>query len=110
MMDEQQQLFWERRNRLLNAWKFVGPLLLLSIVGLLLWFYLRNPLLVNPFEIATRLDNETLQQSTLVIMAVMLPIMFLACFVLLLAIIGLMYAAFFNEKKYRQIINKLINA
>ena len=108
-MDEKQRLFWDKRGRLLSAWGFVGPLCLLAIVGFLAWLYFRNPLLINPLEVAARLENETLQHSTQTMMALMLPVMFLACFVLLLAIVGLMYAAFHSERKYREIINKRNN-
>ena len=101
------QAFLEKRRRLLQAWQWVGPLCLLLIIGLWLWLYLHSPLLVNPFEIASRLENETLDSSILPVMALMLPIIILACLGLLIAIIVFMYAVFSNEKKYMEIINEL---
>jgi hypothetical protein len=85
----------------------MGPLCLLFICGLWLWLYLHSPLLVNPFEIASRLENETLESSILPLMALMLPIIVLACFGLLIAIIVFMYAVFSNEKTYMEIISEL---
>ena len=101
------QAFLEKRRRLLKTWRWIGPLCLLLIFVLLLWLYLHSPLLVNPFEIVSRIENETLESSILSLMALMLPIIVLACFGLLIAIIVFMYAVFSNEKKYMEIINEL---
>ena len=105
MLKNDELKFLNKRKRLINTWRLVGPLSLVLILGFLLWFYVRYPLLVNPFEVVSRLESGTLETSTLSLMAVMLPIMFLVCFGLLITIVLLMFVAFSNEKKYLEILS-----
>ena len=106
-MNQKQHQFIQKRKRLIEAWQWVGPLCLLSIFILSIWLYQTTPLLINPWEIISRLENDTIESSALSLMALMLPIIVLACFGLLIAIIIFVYAVMSNEKKYQQIINQL---
>ena len=96
--------FLEKRRRLLKAWRYAGPSLLLAILGLVVFLKVRTPLLIDPYEVVSRLEAGSLEQTTLELMAVLLPItMILVCFVLVMLVVFI-YAAFSNEKKYRQIL------
>jgi len=108
-LNEQYKNFLVKRRRFAKSWPLVGILLLLGIFAFLIWLFLRNPLLVNPFEVASRLEAGTIEKSTLVLMAGMLPIMFLACFFILLVMVLFAFAVFSNEKKYIKIIDLLLH-
>ena len=99
--------YLEKRKKLTSAWRFVGPALLLAILGLAMWIYLRSPLLINPYEAISRMETGHIEKSTLEMMATVLPIVMIIVFLLLLSIVGIMYAAFSKEKKYMEIIGKL---
>ena len=103
----EQQAFLDKRRGLIRAWRYVGPVLLLAILGFSAYLFIRTPLLINPFEVISRLEAGTLEESTTVILAAMLPVMFGGMLVLLIAIVLVMYAAIANEKKYVAIIEKL---
>ena len=107
-LNNKQKIFIEKRRRLMRSWSIIGSLLLFGIIASLGWMSLRNPLLVNPFKVASRLNSGTVEQSTLIIMAAMLPVVFLACFFLLAALILFCFSAFSNEKKHLKIIDSLL--
>ena len=103
----EQQAFLAKRARLIGKWRYVGAAMLLLIFGFTVYLLVSTPLLINPFEVISRLEDDSLPQSTIVILAAMLPVMFGALLVVLLAIVLVMYAAIANEKKYAAIIEAL---
>jgi len=108
-LDEQLVKFLKKRRRLARFWPVIATLLLMGILAFVVWLFLKNPLLVNPFEVASRLDAGTVESSTLILMAGMLPIMFLACLLILIVVILFGFTVFSNEKKYLEIIDRLLN-
>ena len=107
-LDAKQIQFIEKRKKFVRFWPPAGSLLLILLCVLLVWLYFRSPLLVNPFEVMTRLDAGTIEESTLLLSAVLLPVMTLSCIVVLIAMILLMFSAFSNEKKHLQLIEELL--
>jgi hypothetical protein len=108
-LNERNRRFLAKRRRLARSWPLLGTLLLIGISAFVVWAFLRNPLLANPFEVASRLGAETIELSTLILMAGLFPIMFLACFLMLFVIVLFGFAAFSNEKKYLEIIDSLVH-
>lgn len=108
-LNDQHKSFLARRRRSAKSWPLVGMLLLLGILAFLVWLFLRNPLLVNPFEVASRLEAGTIERSTMMLMTGMLPVMSLACFFILLVMIIFVFTAFSNENKYIKIIDSLLH-
>lgn len=108
-LNDRNKRFLAKRRRFARSWPLVGTLLLLGISTLLAWLFLRNPLLANPFEVASRLGAETIEQSTLILLAGLLPLMFLACFSILFIMILFGFTVFSNEKKYLKIIDSLLH-
>jgi len=103
-IDQQQHEFLARRRRLVKLWRYVGPLMLLVIVGLVWFLTTSTPLMINPFEIISRLESGAVDQPTLEMMAVLLPVTFILVCFLLAVFVALMYMAFSNEKKYLEIL------
>jgi len=107
-LEEKQKTFLKNRRRLTRFWPLVGSLLLLGIFALLVWLFLKNPLLINPYKIINKLDSGTIEYSTLVFMAAFLPMMFLMCFLLLVTMVIFTFSFIANEKKYLKIIDLLM--
>lgn len=103
-LSEKDQRFLAKRIRLVRAWRYVGTILLFMLPGLGLWLFLSKPLLSNPFVVMTLLKNNAISESTMVLMAAMLPVAVLMCIALAVAVVLFAFAAFSNEKKYLQII------
>lgn len=91
---------------MIKLWPWVGGSLLAGIFGLIVYFYFRVPLLINPREVIARMGTGTLARSSLETMAVMLPVVFGLVFFLLVVMIVLIFVALANEKKYLRLIEK----
>ncbi len=102
-----QQKFLDKRKKLIVAWRWIGPLLLVAVLATLAWLFSQRPLLINPYEVINRIESGTIEGSTLALMAAMLPMLVLMSFLLVFAIIIFTFSAFTNEKNYRKIIDAL---
>lgn len=107
-VDEQSESFLKKRRRMTRFWPVVGTLLLAGVLSFLVWMFLKKSLLVNPFEVTSRIDAGTLENSTVILMAGMLPVVFLACFLILIVVVLFAFSAFSNERKYQRIIDGLL--
>lgn len=107
-LSDEDQRFLARRLRLVQAWRYAGSFLLAMLTGLAVWLYVSRPFLANPFFVMTQLKNAAIPESTMVLMAAMLPVVVLLCITLAAAIILFTYAALSNEKKYFTIIDGFI--
>jgi ABC-type transport system involved in multi-copper enzyme maturation permease subunit len=105
--DDRLDAFLEKRRKLIVAWRVAGPLLLLLLAALFVWLYLKIPLLINPFEVAGRLESGTLDEPTLAMMSMLLPVMISLSLLLIVVLILFVYAAISNEKKYLRLIDRL---
>ncbi len=106
-LSEQEVRFLANRTRLANAWCYVGVVLLFSVAslaGALFWFV---PLLANPFTVLTRLQDDSIPQSTMALSTALLPIVVLTCLFLTMAIVLFIFAAFANERTYLSIVQKV---
>jgi hypothetical protein len=99
--------FVKRRSTLVRRWPAVAWAMLAGIVAVFGFLLYSSPLLVNPWEVALRIEAETLATPTLTLMAALLPIVFLSCFVLLVALVLFQFAAMANERRLLQIIASL---
>ena len=102
--------FIKRRSRLVRTWPLAGSALLIMAVGLTAWLFFSSPLLANPLTVWSRLDEKSLPESELVVMAAMLPVVVLACLALLIVLILFGFVAFANEKKYLSILERTIGS
>ncbi len=105
-LNPRQGRYLERRRSLLKAWRYAGPLLVLGILGLVLFVYANSPLLIDPFEVISRLESGSMERSSLETMATLLPIMLITVFFLLFVLVAILYAAFSNERRYLEILGE----
>jgi len=99
-MRDRDHRFLQRRRPLLRAWKVVGPGCVLLVVLLGAFLLVRSPILINPAVVSSGIEHGTIADSTLSLMAVMLPFLFLSVLILLGAIVAVMYGALANERRY----------
>lgn len=105
-LNEKEQLFLAKRAKLVQTWRYVGGMLLSMLIGLGMWLFFSTPLLANPFFTMTQLKNNSVPESTMALMAAMLPIAILACLVVSVTAVLFVFGAFSNEKKYLTIIQR----
>lgn len=107
-LTDQEQKFVDGRKRLLRLWPAVGSLLLILIALLAGWLYWRNPLLVNPWVVMSRLEEGSISNAMLILMAGILPIMALMSLILVALLVVSLFAAFGNERRHLAIIDRLL--
>ena len=81
--------------------------MLFVLGGMGVWFFVRVPNFINPLHVIEQLKSGTLPQSSLVVMAGMLPIVVLGLLLVCCAVIGFSFAFFSNERRYLRIIKDM---
>ena len=99
--------FIEKRRKLLKAWPWAGGGLLLLLAGFTLWLWLRVPLMINPWATIEALRAGTVEETTLTLMAVMLPILVLAVMGVLAVVVTLLFVALSNERRLIGMLDRL---
>jgi len=104
----QEKSFIKKRNKFARSWPLVGVIMILVLIALGVWLFWSRPLLINPWFVLSQLKAEVVSESTLILMAVMLPISMLMCLGIIVIVILLGYSVFSRERKYISIIHGLI--
>ena len=99
--------FVEKRRKLVRAAPTVLGICLVVVLGFGLWLYLRQPQLINFVEVARQIESGMLDQLTIELMAVMLPIAMLMCLVVLTGVVLLAWVGVSNERRYQRILQEL---
>ena len=107
MIDEKDLEFIKKRSFFVRWWNVVGSIMLAVLGVMALWLFVKVPNLINPLHVIEQLKAGTLQQSSLVVMAAMLPIVVLGLLLVCCAVIGFSFAFFSNERRYLRIIGKI---
>ena len=77
MISEAEIGFLERRGRFIRMWRYAGARALAVLVGFTCYLFVANPLLINPFHVMKQIEADAIPNSTMVLMAAMMPIVFL---------------------------------
>jgi len=109
-MNNDDLVFLQRRERMARSWRTAGALALLLLAALLAWLFIKSPVLVNPVFVAGRLEAGTIERGTVEIMAAMLPMAILGCFVTTTVMVGFGFTVFSIERRYLGIIRELRQA
>lgn len=104
-LSDKQLKFIRSRRKLIRYRKYVVPFLSILFVAFLGWMYYKATLLVNPYEVMSRLQSSSLDRDTMTLMAGMLPIIVLLAIFLLGALMIFFFIAMSNEARYIEIID-----
>lgn len=99
--------FIERRRKLLNAWPWAGGGALALLAGLVIWLWIEVPLMINPWAAMEAVSGGSLEESTLVVMALMLPILVLAVLGVLGVVVALMFVTLSQERRLIGMLDRL---
>jgi hypothetical protein len=99
--------FIGKRRKFVKSGRIIFSFGLALVLGFGIWLYFRQPRLINFVEVARQLEDGSLDQLTVELMAVMLPIAMLMCLVLLAGVVMLSWVALSNERRYLRIIDQL---
>ena len=99
--------FVERREKRVKHWPLYGTFSLTILAVYSGWLWLKRPELINPWVVIERLEAGTLSDSTMSIMAVMLPIVIATMLLLVSFVVLLSFVAFRNERRLISLIRRL---
>ena len=106
MLTEAEKTFIDRRRRLIHSWPYVGLGMLVLIASFVVWLVVTKPLLANPFFVMSEIERGTIEQSTLTLMAGLLPMTILVALFVCIATVVFAFVAFSNERKYLALLEK----
>ncbi|MHA7815007.1 MAG: hypothetical protein ACX93N_00900 [Pseudohaliea sp.] len=98
--------FLRRRERLLRYWPWAGGGLLWLLGCLLLWLWLEVPYLVNPRALALAVEGGELPEATILVLATMLPVVFLALLITVAVFLVLLFAVFGRERRLLRLLRR----
>jgi hypothetical protein len=99
--------FVNQRSRLVKTWTYAGLGLMAVILGFAIWLNISTPYMINPWVVSSAVNAGIINQSTLNLMAVLLPYSMLATLMVLIICLLFFFIAFANERKHIAIIRKL---
>jgi type VI protein secretion system component VasF len=107
-LTEEDAVFIDRRRSLAKRSLVVGIILLAAIIGVAVFLFVSSPLLINPRETASLLEAERVPPQTMAEMAAKLPVVFLVCCGLLVAMVLFQLASAANERRLLKIMDALV--
>jgi hypothetical protein len=108
MLKESDARFLKKRLYFIKLWNRVAMFLLGLIIFLLVSLYAKSRELVDPLYVMEKLKAGNISGEILEIMAVMLPVVVLACMGIVTIVVIMGFAVFFNERRYMEIISGFI--
>jgi hypothetical protein len=102
-----EEAFVEKRRKLARSWPLAGSVMLAALGILTVWLWISTPLLINPWAVFAGLSSKSIPGATLMLMASFLPVVVLACLLILASAVLLAFVAFSNERKHIAIIRRL---
>jgi hypothetical protein len=106
-LTDNERAFIDKRRRLIAIWPWAGGGIIAGMLGFASWLWLAVPMMINPWATMRSIEAGSVEETTLIMMAVMLPILMLACLGALVVMIALFFAAFSNERRLIKIVDRL---
>lgn len=108
MLKERDARFLKKRLYFIRLWNKAAIFLLGLITFLLVALHAKSRVLVDPLYVMDSLESGGISPGTLEVMAVMLPVVVLACIGIVTIVVIMGFAVFLNERRYMEIISSLV--
>ena len=106
MLTPAEQAFVEKRRTMLALWPYAGGGMLTGMFGFAAWLWIFAPAMINPMITVEAIQSGALEETTLYVMAVLLPILMLALLGGFVVVVALFFVAFNNERKLIAILDR----
>jgi hypothetical protein len=107
-LSAQEKAYIKKRITFARSWPIAG-LIMISVLAVLgVWVFWTRPLLINPWFVLSQLKADAVPESTLIVMAAILPVSMLMCMVSVVVFILIGFSVFSKERKYISIIHRMI--
>lgn len=105
-LSPEEKKFVEKREWRVKYWPYYGAASLVLIAAYGTWLWVKMPHLISPRQVIESLEAGTLSESTMGVMAVMLPFVMLALLVFAFIIVLLWFVVIHNERRLIQLVRK----
>ena len=105
-LSPEEKTFVEKRERRAKYWPYFGAASLILIAAYGAWLWVKMPHLISPWLVIESLEAGTLSESTMGVMAVMLPFVMVALLVFAFIIVLFWFVAFQNERRLIRLVRK----
>lgn len=99
--------FVDKREKRSKYWPAYGVFSLAILAAYSAWLWFESPELINPWRVIERLEARTLSETTMRVMAVMLPSVMATMLVFAFVVVLLWFIPFRNERRLIRIVRKL---
>ena len=99
--------FIEKREKRAKYWPFFGIASLAAIVAYGAWLWLRVPYLIDPWHTIEQLEAGQLSESTMAVMAAMLPLVVMLLLGVVFVVVLLWFVPFRNERRLIRMVRQL---
>ena len=99
--------FVEKRERRAKYWPYFGSASLVLVAAYSVWLWVKMPHLIRPWRVIESLEAGTLSESTMAVMAVILPFVMAMLLVFAFLIVLLWFVAFYNERRLIRLVRKM---
>lgn len=99
--------FVEKRENRLKYWPLFGVFSLVLVAAYGAWLWLKMPYLIDPWHVMERIEMGSLSESTMGVMAAMLPFVMAAFLFFAFFVVLLWFVAFRNERRLVRLIRRL---
>ena len=109
MLSEKDNDFLNKRKRLVATGTFVLGLILVFLCAGFVYMFISSPYIANPLHVADAIKQNSIDNSTMIMATILLPIIVIALFVMVVIFVLFGFSIFSNEKRYLSMIEKLQN-
>ena len=95
------------RRRLVRRWPLVGGACALGLIALIAALWWRTPLLLDPWMLAGRLRDGSVDQATLMLLAALLPVVMLVLFGVMFVLLLLLGVGMASERRLLDTVARL---
>ncbi len=106
MFNRTDEQFIQQRRRLNDLWPCVGGVLLLSIVGMAAGIAMAYPMVADPVYVVSQLEAGAIDEATLSMAALLLPILFWMLAICLMLFVLLAWQMMRNEKRLLSVLSQ----
>jgi len=107
MITENELQFLKRRMKLNKVWSIVGICMLVVLVALYAWLYVKTPNLVDPFHVMNLIEKNRMDISSMKMLSVFCSVAVTALFITVGIIVAYGFAWSSLERRYFRIIETL---
>ncbi len=107
MINRKDRTFLDKRKKLQRYWPIMGTIMIVMLLGLVIYLYIKSPKLINPFLVVDLIKTNSMSPSTMALMTAMCPVLSIFLLFTVAVVITYVWAFMILEARYHKIIEDL---